>query len=163
MDALPIGHFIDFKGPIGKFQYKGRGLCSVNGAERVVKTFLMVCGGSGITPIFQILRAVMQDKKDKTRCVMIDGNRLVEDILCREELDTFALENEERCKLLHTLTQAPEDWKGLKGRIAAPLLKEHATLGPDTMALICGPEAMEKSVHAALKEQGWSDSDLLFF
>lgn len=163
MDALPIGHFIDFKGPIGKFQYKGRGLCNVNGTERVVNTFLMVCGGSGITPIFQILRAVMQDKQDKTRCVMIDGNRLVEDILCREELDTFAMENEERCKLLHTLTQAPDDWKGLKGRIAAPLLKEHAPLGPAAMALICGPEAMEKSVHAALKEQGWSDSDLLFF
>jgi nitrate reductase (NAD(P)H) len=31
------------------------------------------------------------------------------------------------------------------------------------MVLICGPEALEKSVHKALHEQGWSDEDLLFF
>lgn len=163
MDALPIGHFIDFKGPIGKFQYLGKGRCSVNGMERKVKRFVMVCGGSGITPIFQVFRAVMNDKKDETYCTMIDGNRLVEDILCKEELDKLAVENKTRCKLLHTLTQAPENWAGLRGRVAAPLLKKHAPLGPETMALICGPETLEKSVHKALNEHGWSDDDLLFF
>lgn len=163
MDALPIGHFTDFKGPIGKFQYLGRGRCSINGAERRVKRFVMVCGGSGITPIFQVFRAVMNDKEDKTYCTVINGNRLVEDILCREELYRFAVDNKTRCKLLHTLTQAPESWPGLRGRVAAPLLKKHAPLGPETMALICGPEALEKSVHKALNDHGWSDEDLLFF
>ena len=167
MDSLPIGHFVDFKGPIGKFQYLGGGLCSVNQQERRVKNFLMICGGSGITPIYQILRAVMQDKGDPTKCVMLDGNRLLEDILCKSDLDAFANDNAERCKLLYTLTKAPENWTGLRGRIAAPLLREHAHRSAfaegDAMVLICGPDALEKSVHEALLDLGWTENDLMFF
>lgn len=163
MDALPVGHFVDFKGPIGKFQYLGRGQCAVNEKERQVKTFVMISGGSGITPIYQIFRAIMQDKEDTTRCVVISGNRLEEDILCKQEIDAHSLGNEHKCQLLHTLTQAPDDWQGLRGRISATLLKEHAPYEEKMMALVCGPEGLEKAVHTALVEQGWSNDDLLFF
>ncbi|KAF2456033.1 putative nitrate reductase [Lineolata rhizophorae] len=163
MDALPIGDHIEFKGPIGKFEYLGRGQCSINGDARFVKRFVMICGGSGITPIFQVLRAVMQDEGDPTVCTVLDGNRLAEDILCKDDLDGFASANEERCKVLFTLTKAPEDWTGLRGRIGAALLKEYAEHREETLVLICGPDSMEKSVHLALNEQGWPDSDLLFF
>ncbi|TKA24887.1 Nitrate reductase [NADPH] [Salinomyces thailandicus] len=167
MDSLPIGHSVDFKGPTGKFQYLGQGLVHVNRLQRRVKTFLMICGGSGITPIYQVLRAVMQDEGDATRCVVLDGNRLLEDVLCKEELDGFARTNQERLRLLYTLTKAPEDWQGLRGRIAEPLLREHC--GRDgfgdgeAMVLICGPEALEKSAHQALLGIGWKEDDLLFF
>jgi nitrate reductase (NAD(P)H) len=163
MDALPVGHSIDFKGPIGKFEYLGKGKCTVQGKERLIKRFFMISGGSGVTPIFQVFRAVMRDKEDPTICTVLNGNRLVEDILCREDLDQFAKDNEDRCKLLYTLTQAPEDWTGLKGRIAGPLLEEHVPMQEDSMVLVCGPEALEKSVHALLNKQGWEDKDLLFF
>ncbi|KAF2768282.1 nitrate reductase [Teratosphaeria nubilosa] len=172
MDALPIGHFVDFKGPIGKFEYRGRGNCSINGQERSVKKLLMICGGSGVTPIYQVFRAIMRDREDTTQCVLLDGNRQLEDILCKAELDELAAlpsPREDKCKLLYTLTKAPEDWQGLRGRIAAPLLKEHADKkdfggdSSDAMVLICGPEALEKSVHQALLQIGWKDEDLLFF
>ncbi|KAJ4364435.1 hypothetical protein N0V83_009029 [Neocucurbitaria cava] len=165
LDSIPVGHWVDFKGPIGKFEYLGRGRCSVNGKEKKVKKFFMICGGSGITPIFQVLRAVMQDKEDATHCTVLNGNRLVEDILCRDDLDMFARENEDRCKLLYTLTQGPEDWTGLRGRIGEGLLKEHCGLADDgeSLVLLCGPEALEKSSHKILNEQGWKDEDLLFF
>jgi len=173
LDQLPIGHFVDFKGPIGKFEYRGRGFCSVNGRERKVKTFLMICGGSGITPIYQVFRAIMRDRADATKCVLLNGNRLVEDILCKAELDALVRADEGegeaggKCKVLYTLTQAPEEWEGLRGRIAAPLLREQADRGRygegEAMVLVCGPEALEKSVHAALLEIGWRDDELLFF
>jgi len=167
LDSLPLGHPVDFKGPIGKFEYLGRGLCAVNGKERRIKTFLMICGGSGITPIYQVFRAVMQDREDQTKCVVLNGNRLLEDILCKTELDVLAKDNAEKCKLMYTLTQASEDWQGLRGRIAAPLLKEHADRASygdgHAMVLVCGPEALEKSVHQAMLEIGWKDEDLLFF
>lgn len=170
LDSLPMGHFVEFKGPIGKFEYLGKGRCSINGAERHVSQFVMICGGSGVTPIYQVFRAVMQDAADNTKCTVLDGNRLVEDILCKGELDRFAKDNEHKAKLLYTLTQAPDEWDGLRGRIAAPLLAEHASkevlkLDPTEQALvlICGPEALEKSVHAALLNQGWRDDEMLFF
>ncbi|KAH7359842.1 hypothetical protein BKA66DRAFT_573950 [Pyrenochaeta sp. MPI-SDFR-AT-0127] len=165
LDSIPIGHWVDFKGPIGKFEYLGQGLCAINGKERRVTRFFMICGGSGITPIFQVLRAVMQDKEDSTHCTVLNGNRLVEDILCREDLDKFARENEDRCKMVYTLTQGPDDWQGLRGRIGAPLLQQYCSKDEDgsAMVLICGPGPLEKNVHKVLNEQGWNDEDLLFF
>ena len=163
MEALPIGHGVDFKGPIGKFEYLGKGRCSVNGAERTVKKFVMICGGSGITPIFQVFRAVMQDPDDKTQCVLLDGNRLVEDILCKEDIDAMALGNEHKAKVLYTLTKAPEGWEGLRGRINGALVANHCERDGETLILICGPEALEKSIHVSLNQQGWGDEQLLFF
>lgn len=167
MEQLPIGHHIEFKGPIGKFEYLGKGKCTVNGRPRTVKRFIMICGGSGVTPVYQVYRAVMRDQEDSTQCVFLDGNRLLDDILLKEEIDKYKTDNEAKARVLYTLTQAPDDWEGLKGRIAAPLLREHAVIEgseeEQTMALICGPEALEKSVHIALKEMGWKDEDLLFF
>jgi nitrate reductase (NAD(P)H) len=163
MDALPIGHSVDFKGPIGKFEYLGKGDCALNGVRKTVKSFLMICGGSGITPIYQVFRAVMRDPEDRTHCVVLDGNRLFEDILCKEELDRLAAGNDHRCKLLYTLTKAPDEWEGLRGRISGKLVQEHCQPDPHTLILICGPEALEKSMHTALLEQGWNDKNLIFF
>jgi nitrate reductase (NAD(P)H) len=163
MDVLSIGETIEFKGPIGKFRYLGKGRCSVNGATRLIKKFYMICGGSGITPIFQVFRAVMQDSEDHTNCIILDGNRLLEDILCKEELDHYAKLNPHKSTVHYTLTKAPEDWPGLKGRIGPQLLSEHVVRVEDAMVLICGPETLEKAVHAALNRQGWPNSDLLFF
>ena len=163
MDALPVGHGVDFKGPIGKFEYLGRGLCSINNVQRSVKHFVMICGGSGITPIFQVFRAVMRDAEDKTKCTVFDGNRLVEDILCKEDIDALVRGNEDRANVIYTLTKAPEGWEGLKGRINGELVKQHCDRSDETLVLICGPEALEKSIHAALNDQGWRDEQLLFF
>ena len=167
LDAIPIGHFVDFKGPIGKFEYLGRGRCSILNKSRLVKRFIMICGGSGITPIFQVLRAVLKDTEDETKCLVLDGNRLEEDILCREDMDQLMVGNEARCRLLHALTKPTDSWKGLRGRVGKELLeKEVGTCeakNREELVLICGPEALEKAVHGFLNGMGWKDDDLLFF
>ena len=163
MDALPIGHFIEMKGPIGKFEYCGHGKCLINDKPRHIKSFVMICGGSGITPIYQVFRAVMQTPEDPTKCVVLDGNRLFEDILCKEELEDLSAGNDHRCKVLHTLTKAPDEWQGLRGRITGKLVEEHCFKDKETLVLLCGPEALEKSMHVALLEAGWDDDQLLFF
>ncbi|KAJ9655321.1 hypothetical protein H2198_005776 [Neophaeococcomyces mojaviensis] len=163
MDSLPIGHFIEMKGPIGKFEYRGKGLCLIQGKERQVKQFVMICGGSGITPIYQVFRAVMRDPEDHTKCTILDGNRLFEDILCKEELEALSDGNDAKCKILHTLTKAPDHWTGLRGRVTGKLVEEHCVRDKDSLVLICGPEALEKAMHIALLEQGWSDDQLMFF
>ena len=163
MDALPIGHFIEMKGPIGKLEYVGNGKCLISGKERLVKNFVMICGGSGITPIYQVFRAVVRDSEDKTQCIIFDGNRLFEDILCKEEIDTLLKGNEHRCKILYTLTKASDDWTGLRGRITGKLVQENYSRTAETLVLICGPEAMEKTMHKSLLDDGWSDDQLMFF
>jgi nitrate reductase (NAD(P)H) len=167
LDAIPAGHFVDFKGPIGKFEYLSRGHCTIGGKLRFVKRFIMICAGSGITPIFQVLRAVLKDPEGQTRCLVLDGNRLEEDILCKEDMDALVNGKEDRCRLLYSLTQPGEGWQGLKGRISKELLEKEVSIckaqNGEELVLICGPKALEKSVHGFLNDMGWKDDDLLFF
>ncbi|KAJ2904367.1 hypothetical protein MKZ38_008152 [Zalerion maritima] len=167
LDSVPVGQSVDFKGPIGKFEYLGKGLCTISGKERKVNRFIMICAGSGVTPIFQVLRAVMKDNDDPTKCLVLDGNRVESDILLRKELDSLAVRNPERCDLLHTLTRPEAHWGGLRGRMGKELFEERigacSEVGGDDLILICGPEAMEKSTHSTLHSLGWVDEDLLFF
>jgi nitrate reductase (NAD(P)H) len=177
LDALPLGHSLDLKGPIGKFEYLGRGHYTLNGMRNrpdpsspstsPLKTLYMICGGSGITPIFQILRAVLTDPSDHVKCIVIDGNRLVEDILCREELDAFARDYREKCELLYLLTRPTDEWTGLRGRIAKPLIRERVDRSRhgegEALVLVCGPESLEATVREALGEGGWRGEEMVFF
>lgn len=169
LDSIPLGHWVEFKGPVGKFEYLGRGRCTIGGRERRVTRFVMVCAGSGITPIFAVLRAVMKDEEDTTFCTVLDGNRCEEDILCKKEMDELTGGKNERCRVVHTLSRPSESWKGGKGRMDRVLFEKE--IGPprskdadgDELVLVCGPEPMEKCVKEHLTNVGWREEDLLFF
>ncbi|RPB02193.1 nitrate reductase [Choiromyces venosus 120613-1] len=166
MDRLQMGHTASFKGPVGKLVYHGQGVVSLLDNRINVTSFLMICGGSGITPIFQVLRAVLSDPRDSTTCVVLNGNRTEEDILCREDLDSFAATYPEKCNIVHTLTKPPERWQGETGRIGWDLIKRYYPQGGEgrkPLALICGPEPLEKSVKELLTAAGWGESDMVFF
>ncbi|OJD27521.1 hypothetical protein ACJ73_01083 [Blastomyces percursus] len=96
MDKLPLGAMVKFKGPVGKFEYLRKGAVLLNGQKRYVQSFYMICAGSGITPIFQILHTVMENIEDHTSCVVVDGNRTETDILCHAELDEFVARDSSR-------------------------------------------------------------------
>lgn len=163
LESLPLGSVIECKGPTGRFEYLGNGKVVISGKERHIRSFKMICGGTGITPIFQVLRAVMQDTADPTGCVVLDGNRQEEDILCRNELDAFEALDGQKCQIIHTLSKASDAWSGRRGRISEELLREYAPPDDESMVLICGPGPMEKSAKQILLAMGWAESSLHFF
>ncbi|KAJ3083061.1 hypothetical protein HK102_001279 [Quaeritorhiza haematococci] len=61
------------KGPAGSIEYKGNGVFSVMGDDGNMKTreterVLLIAGGTGITPCWQVIKAVMEEvEKQKTR------------------------------------------------------------------------------------------------
>ncbi|KAK4156235.1 nitrate reductase [NADPH] [Chaetomidium leptoderma] len=177
LDSLPLGHAVEFKGPVGKFEYLGGGRCSVNGKGRRVRRFVMVCGGSGITPVFAVLGAVVKEyaasndssgdgEAPPPECVVLDGNRVEGDILLREELGRMEREGGGRCRVVYTLSQPDEGWTGLRGRMDRGLFEREVGAPPeerDTMVLVCGPEGMERGAREAFLGMGWAEEDLLFF
>ncbi|KAL2153099.1 hypothetical protein VTH82DRAFT_4254 [Thermothelomyces myriococcoides] len=168
LDSLPVGHAVEFKGPLGRFEYLGAGKCVVGGRERNVARFVMVCGGSGVTPIFAVLRAVARGGKqpDQTECLVLDGNREEGDILLRGEMDELARESRGRCRIVHTLSRPGDGWTGLKGRMDRAFFEREVGRPPaerNAMVLICGPEGMEKAAREAFLGMGWNEDDLLFF
>ena len=55
-ESLKIGDTIDIKGPIGHFTYLGRGKFKLHNELRACESMGMICGGTGITPAFQVPR-----------------------------------------------------------------------------------------------------------
>jgi cytochrome-b5 reductase len=72
----------------------------------------MLAGGSGITPMYQVLCAILADPSDRTQVSLIFGNIAEEDILIREELDALADKHRDRFKLHYVLNKPPEGWAG---------------------------------------------------
>lgn len=166
LDRLSIGATVDFKNsPSNRFKYLGKGEVMLNGVQRSIQSIYMICGGSGITPMFQVLRAIMRDKGDTTHCTVLDGNRLEEDIMCRAELESFAANDKmNKCKIVHTLTQPPpKGWAGYKGRISGELIDRYVVRKPGSLVLLCGPMNLEQSVRSLLIERGWDEGDLFHF
>jgi nitrate reductase (NAD(P)H) len=147
---LNVGDIVELKGPIGHFIWKGQGTVLLDGTEKRVRELGMVCAGSGITPILQVVQGIFGDLSDQTTKVsIIYVNRLVEDILCREELDLLAAQNPARFQIHYSLTGnlIPRDWPYSTGRINEEMLKIHLPgPGEDKIACICGPPLMEQKI-----------------
>ncbi|KAI5819432.1 hypothetical protein BZA77DRAFT_155960 [Pyronema omphalodes] len=161
LNKLEIGSKVEVKGPIGKFIYKGKGKYALNGEEKTTERFNMICGGSGITPVLAVLRAVAEDKEDKTTVRLLDGNRTKEDILCYEQLAELEKNSGGTVSVLHTLSKPSEEWEGRRGRIDEELIRANAAEG--AVWLVCGPPALNEEVKRILGEMGVAETDVVFF
>lgn len=62
----------------------------------------MIAGGTGITPMWQVIQQIASDKNDKTNVTLIYTNKSEKDILLREEFDRLA-KNDARFKIIYGL------------------------------------------------------------
>ena len=63
----------------------------------------MIAGGSGITPMLQIIAAVFADSNDDTELALLYANQSEGDILVRQELEAYQKEYPGQFKLWYTL------------------------------------------------------------
>ena len=166
LGALEIGDSIDVKGPMGHVTYLSPGLIKLHDETFKVKKFAMLCGGTGITPIYQIICAVLRDPTDSTELHMIYSNRNDVDILLRPELDALLLAHPKRLKIHYTLTNVPNDnsWPHLGGRVNADMIRKYLPSGAaDTFALMCGPPGLLDVCTSALLNFGYSKKNCVYF
>jgi nitrate reductase (NAD(P)H) len=166
LDVAPIGSVLEMKGPMGSFEYLGKGRCLVSGQEHEIKRFIMISAGSGITPMFQIVRAIEADADDLTNCLLLYGNRHESDILFKEELDSMASRRPSQLQVIYSLTSPNPSWSGLTGRLGKTILE--AVVGqpqPDVgqMILFCGPGPMEQTARGVLLNSGWGSDHIFHF
>jgi cytochrome-b5 reductase len=64
---------------------------------------LVHSGGTGITPMLQLIRAVFRDHDDKTQLALLFANQSEDDILLRPELEQLQREFPDRFKLWYTV------------------------------------------------------------
>ncbi|KAG7891951.1 hypothetical protein KL907_003299 [Ogataea polymorpha] len=147
IENLQVGSQIEVKGPVGEFEYVKCGHCSFNNKPYQMKHFVMISGGSGITPTYQVLQAIFSDPEDRTSVQLFFGNKKVDDILLREELDHIQEKYPEQFKVdysLSDLDHLPENWSGVRGRLTFDILDTYVRgkkMG-EYMLLVCGPPGM---------------------
>ncbi|KAH7079603.1 hypothetical protein FB567DRAFT_595595 [Paraphoma chrysanthemicola] len=142
---LKVGDEVQLRGPKGAMRYQP-GHCKKIG---------MIAGGTGVTPMYQLIRAICEDERDTTEVSLIFANRTEEDILLREDLETFARRYPKNFKLWFMLDNAPKDWAYGKGFVTADVMKEKLpSPGPDTKFMLCGPPGMVNAAKKALVSLG---------
>ncbi|OXA58452.1 NADH-cytochrome b5 reductase 2 [Folsomia candida] len=149
--GLRVGTTLDVRGPTGRLLYYGQGKFSTRpdkitdySQPIAVAKVNMIAGGSGITPMLQIVRAILKDTSDLTSIALLFANKSTDDILCREELEEIRDKWPHRVKLWFTLDSPPsEGWKYGSGFITAEMIKSQLFPPSDnTITLMCGPPPM---------------------
>lgn len=149
LDSLKIGDTVDFRGPNGLLVYKGRGKFAIRPDKKSepqtksTKHIGMLAGGTGITPMLQLIRHITQDPRDDTKCYLIFANQTEDDILLRSELDSVVKNHPDQFKLYYTLDRPPQGWKNGTGFITADMIKKHLPPPSDNpLVVMCGPPPM---------------------
>uniref|UniRef100_A0ACB8FQP6 NADH-cytochrome b5 reductase 3 n=1 Tax=Sphaerodactylus townsendi TaxID=933632 RepID=A0ACB8FQP6_9SAUR len=149
LEHLKKGDTIDFRGPSGLLVYKGKGVFAIRPdkksepAIKYAKHVGMIAGGTGITPMLQLIRAVVKDKDDPTVCHLLFANQTEQDILLRAELEEIQAQYSSRFKLWYTLDRATEGWQYSQGFVNQEMIKDHMPPpADDVLILMCGPPPM---------------------
>ncbi|XP_068169433.1 NADH-cytochrome b5 reductase 2 [Antennarius striatus] len=149
LDNMAVGETIDFRGPNGLLLYKGNGLFSIRPdkkSEPTVRRFKhvgMIAGGTGITPMLQLIRTITSDPTDNTSCSLIFANQTEKDILLREELEEVKKNHSDKIKVWFTLDKPSQDWGYSSGFVTYDMIRDHLPApSSDVLVVLCGPPPM---------------------
>ncbi|CAI6095023.1 unnamed protein product [Clonostachys chloroleuca] len=145
--SLELGDKIRVRGPKGAFLY----------TPNMVRHIGMVAGGSGITPMLQVIQAVLGGRSsgDTTEIDFIFANVGLEDILLKERLDALA-EMDQGFRVHYVLEKPPSQWKGRVGYVTADMISELLPKpAQHVKILVCGPPPMVRSLKISLEDLGF--------
>jgi cytochrome-b5 reductase len=143
---LQPGDELEMKGPIMKLplpanKYKQLGL---------------IAGGSGITPMLQIVKKVCRDPTDTTQVTLLYASTS-DDVVLRDELDALQYLYPQ-FRVFYVVDKPSDSWTGYSGFITREMIQETMPVpSDDHLVCVCGPPPMMYHVsgdRAADKTQG---------
>ena len=158
---------LSFKGPISKYPL----------SENQHKHIGLIAGGTGITPMYQLIRNIFANPNDQTKVTLVFANVSESDILLKKEIQELENEYPRRFRAFYALDQPPPSWGGMAGQIDKTVLK---TVLPEPKQegiklFVCGPPGMYKAISGMksgmkqgeltgiLKELGYSEDQVFKF
>ena len=131
----------------------------------------LIAGGSGITPIYQLVRTVFQNPADKTKLTLVYAANTEADILLRNEFDDFQTQFPDRFKTVYAASKAtanggatPAERGGIySGYLTTDILKAampDSKQGAKVKVLVSGPPPMTAAIAGAKGGLGWTQGSL---
>jgi nitrate reductase (NAD(P)H) len=166
VDTLKVGDYLDFRGPVGEFDYIKDGKFTLEGEECKAAKFNMIAGGTGITPVMQIAAEILRNPLDTTQMALVFACREEGDLLMRSTLDEWAANFPDRFKVHYILSDKwSSDWKYSTGFVDQQLFEENLyEAGSDVYTLMCGPPIMlDRGCRPNLEKLGHKKSSIFSF
>lgn len=134
LDNLKIGDTILLSGPKGHLHFATGGHFEVKPLgkpkeQRQCSTLAMMAGGTGITPMLQILHAIFEHpttskQNGNIQVKLLYANQTPNDILVRDELEDLARRHPDRFSVWYTVDRPTGDWTYDTGFITKAMMEE---------------------------------------
>jgi cytochrome-b5 reductase len=162
------GDTLEVMGPFPKYSYTANKHSEIG----------LIAGGTGITPMLQLVRKILDNPQDKTKIKFIFANRTQKDILLKDELDKLAKEHADRLKIKYIISNNEPGWNGEVGHVNKDMIKGmmKGSQHKDSMVFVCGPPGMvdavsgpmapdhsQGEVSGILKELGYTSENVYKF
>ena len=144
--SMSPGDTVNFVGPKQKLDYK----------PNMVQELGLLAGGTGITPMLQLIELVLGDPKDTTKVTLLHANRSEKDLLAAERLRELEAGSAGQLRVVDYLSS-----EGGEGRIDRAAISKHLP-STDAKVCICGPPGLILALQGEggggiLAELGYTD------
>lgn len=148
-EALQAGEALEVMTPMGRFHVP------IDPAHE--RSYVAFAAGSGITPIMAIMKAVLEEEP-KSQFTLFYGNRMVDSIIFREQIEGLKNEYMGRLRVHHVLSREKLGSPLFAGRITAEKCAQLCDKLLDPLEVdeffLCGPQPMIEGVSETLKQRG---------
>ena len=138
---LKVGSRLGMRGPFGS----AWPLEDIKG-----KDVLILTGGLGCAPVVSVINWIMKRRAAFGRITILQGVKHSDDLIWRDQYDAWATAGDTQVLLASDV--AAGNWPWYIGRVTM-LLDQTDLDGPNTVAMMCGPEIMMRAAIPLLLEQ----------
>ncbi|KAL5017619.1 hypothetical protein ScPMuIL_007208 [Solemya velum] len=155
-----IGTEVDIRGPFGNISY----------TPNQCRDVYLLAAGTGITPISQMIRCVLDNESDDTRLHLIYCCKLYTDILMKSEINNWA--RFWNFSVLFALSQEDPDKPSavyrygdmvVHGRVTPALLSQQIQPQGSFLIFVCGTRSFETDIIKYAKERGIPETQIMKF
>jgi len=142
VNKLKIGDFIDVAKPSGNFFFTSQ--------SKSKKSYTLIAAGSGITPIFSILKTILFEEPNST-VKLFYGNKLPELTIFKQKIEKISRIYSEKLTVHFIYSQIKGKSRFHNGRIEGKKIKKIFTkMAPINLTdevFICGPQEMTSGIY----------------
>jgi cytochrome-b5 reductase len=159
LTSAKVGDSVWLRGLIPTFNY----------TRNAIDHLIMVAGGTGITPMYQLATSVLETEPN-TLITLLYANKSKQDILLKKELDQME-EKYDKFRVKYTLENYDSEWDQGKGRIS---IKDLDFSKDKSAVIVCGPYGFIEAIAGSkisqddggplggyLKQLGFKDGQVL--
>lgn len=151
LNSMVPGDHLDFKGPMGGLHIDWKKKTKIG----------LVCGGTGISPMLQIIRQALYDDAEVSMKLMW-GVMEIGELFYQDKLNDICARFPNKLSTYYVINKPPAGWRQGSGFIDAETLKkEMFPPGDDVLLVLCGPPGMCKAIKPVFESLGYT-KDMYF-